>query len=618
MLLVAVFLVYQPAWHGTFVWDDDAHITHPALRSWEGLGRIWWDPHATQQYYPLSESLFWVEYKLWGDLPLGYHLVNIFVHALSAFLLLKILRRLEIPGAWLAAGIFALHPVQVESVAWVTELKNVLSGMFYLGAALAYLEFDQTRKTKTHVIALVLFILGLMSKTVIAPLPAALLVVFWWKRGKLSWKQDVLPLIPFFIVGIFSGFFTSWLERRFLGAEGSNFNFTIIERVLMAGRATCFYLGKLFWPTDLIFINPRWQVSETVGWQYLFPVAILLLVLSLGMVCRHWRGPLAGFLFFVGTLFPALGFFNVYFFRYSLVTDHFQYLACLGIIVPFAAGLVLLSDFAIPKKPWLQSGLGIGLLLVLGTLSWQRAWAFTSEETLWNDTLAKNPDCWMARNNLGNLLLKKGHLDEARSQYLTVLEINPNDAKAHDNLGNLLSQKGQVEAAKAEFEKALEIEPNFADAHNNLGVILFQNGQLDEAMAHYKRAMELRPDYAEAHNNVGNFLVRKGQIDEAMAEYQKALEIDPTLIDAHNNLGNILGQKNEMDEAIVQYQDVLKINPNHAEAHNNLGIVLFQKGRTDEAMAEFEEAMRLKPGYKEAQDNLNKAKTMIRQKAVGK
>src|SRR5208282_3882680 len=236
LLVAAVFLAYQPVWHAGFIWDDEAHVTRPELRSLDGLARIWMQLGATQQYYPLVHSLFWVEHRLWDDSPWGYHLVNILLHAFAALLLARILQQLKIPGAWLAAAIFALHPIQVESVAWISELKNTLSGVFYFSAVLAYLEFDRNRSRGKWVLALGLFVLGLMSKSVIATLPAALLVVFWWQRGKLSWKRDVWPLIPFFVAGIGAGLFTAWVERKYIfGAEGSEFNFSVVERFLIAG-----------------------------------------------------------------------------------------------------------------------------------------------------------------------------------------------------------------------------------------------------------------------------------------------------------------------------------------------------------------------------------------------
>ena len=294
-LLAAVVLAYQPAWNAQPVWDDNGHITKPALRSWEGLARIWTQPGATQQYYPLTHSLFWLEHRLWGDTPAGYHLVNILLHAALALLLLKVLRRLEAPGAWLAAGLWALHPVQVESVAWISELKNTLSGVCYAGAALAYLRFDRERKPMSYALALALFVAGLLAKTVVATLPAALLLVLWWKGKKLGWKKDLLPLAPFFLAGLSLGLFTTWMERTtIIAGDAALYHLSIIGRFLVAGRDFWFYLGKLAWPHPLIFIYPRWDMSAAVGWQFLFPLAALLLAVALWRWQRQFGQGSAG------------------------------------------------------------------------------------------------------------------------------------------------------------------------------------------------------------------------------------------------------------------------------------------------------------------------------------
>ena len=302
-LFVAVFLVYQPAWHGGLLLDDDWHVPRPELRSWYGLYRIWFDLGATQQYYPLSETVFWVQYRLWGDAMTGYHLVNIALHALTALMVALILRRLKIPGAYLAAAIFALHPMHVESVAWITEQKNTLSAVFYLAAAMAYLRFDQDRSTAWYWGAMGLFVLALSAKIITVTLPAALLVIFWWQRGKLSWRRDVLPLAPFFAIGVVAGVFIAWLER--LVANGPDFALTFIQRCLLSGRVVWFYLGKLLWPTNLVFINPRWEISPKVWWQYLFPLALLILLAVLWALRRQWRWPLASMLFLSARCFPS-------------------------------------------------------------------------------------------------------------------------------------------------------------------------------------------------------------------------------------------------------------------------------------------------------------------------
>jgi len=602
---VFTILAYQPVWNGKPIWDDNRYITKPELRSLDGLGRIWIKPEATLQYYPLAHSVFWVEHKLWGDSPLGYHLINILLHIVSALLLWKILRRLEVPGASLATAIFALHPVQVESVAWISELKNTLSGTLYLGSALAYLEFDRESRKAFYAAALGLFVLGLMAKTVIATLPAALLLVFWWKRGSLSWKRDVLPLVPFFIAGIGFGLFTVWLEQKFVGAEGPEFKLSFIERLLIAGRAFWFYLEKLLWPANLVFIYPRWNVSEWVWWQYLFPGVVLLLLTALWV--RRWRGTLLGLLFFAGTLFPALGFFNVYPFRFSYVADHFQYLASIGPIT--LVGAVLTTALSSSKKriPFLEPVVSGMLILTLGVLTWRQCVMYSDAETLYRTTIERNRNCWMAYGNLGVALVQKGQVDEAIVYYQKALEIKPDYAEAHSNLGTALLQKGQVDEAIAHCEKALEIEPDFADAHGNLGNALLQKGQVDGAIAQYQKALEIKPDKADAHGNLGNALLQKGQVGEAITHDRKALEIKPDYADAHINLGNALLQKGQMDEAITHYQMALRIKSDFSEAHYNLGNALLRKGRVDEAIAHYQKALEIKPEYADAQGNLGNA-----------
>jgi tetratricopeptide (TPR) repeat protein len=589
------------------VWDDAAHLTYPELRSWTGLVHIWTRPGTTQQYYPVAATVFWLEAKLWGDSTLGYHLVNILLHAVAALLLLKILRTLQIPGAGLAAAIFALHPVQVESVAWISELKNTLSAVCYLGAALAYLRFARSWNKAAYVCALVLFALGLMAKTVIATLPAALLVVFWWQRGKLSWKQDVLPLIPFFAVGITAGLFTSWMERNVIGAQGSEFNFSIIKRCLIAGRAIWFYLGKLFWPADLIFSYPRWKISQYIWWQYLFPTAAALLLGALWVLRRWARGPLAALLFFIGTLFPALGFLNVFPFKFSFVADHFQYLACIGPIVAASVGIHALFRSATQQRlVWEKTFCAI-LLAVLGLLTWRQSRMYADIETLWRTTIARNPDCWLAENDLGAVLYEKGQVDQAIVLFRSSLAIQPDNAEAQNNLGSALAKKGQDNEAITQFRKALAIRPNFAEAHRNLGNALLRKGQGDEAILEFQKAVAIRPDLAQLHDTLANALLQKGQIDEAIIQFQQTLEIHPDDDQAHYNLGIALRQAGQTDAAMLEFQKAVAIRPNFAEAQNNLGNSLLQKNRVEEAVTHLRKALEIQPGFAQAHYNLGNA-----------
>jgi protein O-mannosyl-transferase len=604
VLIVATVLAYLPAWNGKPIWDDNSHITRPELRSWHGLVEIWTQVGATQQYYPLVHSVFWIEQKLWGDSVLGYHLVNILLHALGAVFLLQILLRLKVPGGWLAAGLFALHPVQVESVAWISEIKNTLSGLFFFSSILAYLNFDQNRSRVAYFGSLALFLFGLMCKTAIAPLPAIILVVLWWRRGRLRLRDDVVPLLPFFALGIGAGLFTAWVERTFVGAQGSAFTLSIVQRCLIAARDFWFYLFKLLWPAKLTFIYPRWQISGAVWWQYLFPLALILLLGVLWRLRKNFRAPLAATLVFLGLLFPALGFINVYPFIYSFVADHFQYLACVGPLALVAAGITMALDSMAPGKIFLRPTVHTVLLLTFGLLSWRQCRDYRDIETLWRTTIARNPDCWMAYSNLGSFLSGRGNVDEAIRDFRKALELWPDQSKDHNNLGKALVQKGRIAEAMDHFQTALRISPDDPDTETNIGGALLQQGDVDEAISHLRQAVGKWPRYAPAHIDLGNALLQKQEVDAAIAEYGKTLELPFDHAETLYSIGNALRQKGDVEEAIIQYRAAIGLRPDYANAHNNLANALRQTGRVEDAVHEYEAALKSEPESILAQNNL--------------
>ena len=614
-VLLLSLACYWPALHGQQVWDDDAHVTRPELQSVSGLWEIWTDLDATQQYYPLLHSAFWLEHRLWGDSTLGYHLANVLLHASAAVLLVLTLQRLKLPGAWLAGLLFAVHPVCVESVAWISEQKNTLSLVFYLLAALAYLRFDGERgrpgAARLYLLASFLFVLALLTKSVTATLPAALLVVLWWQRGGLAWRRDALPLIPWLAAGISSGLFTSWVERVIGGAEGAAFDLTLVQRFLLAGRVVWFYLGKLVWPSGLIFVYPRWDVrSAAAGWAACLLAAVLVTA-ALWLLRRRARGPLAAWLFFVGSLFPALGFFNVYPFLFSYVADHFQYLASIGIIAAFSSGFASLLAGASPNIR--SAGLGLAALLVATfvVLSNAQSATYSDPGTLYKATIERNPQCWMAHNNLGLWYEGRREFGAAVSQYEEALRLKPDYASVHNNLGGLLrTMPARRDEAFAHIQEALRLQPDFADAHNNLGVWYGDHGDPQKAAAEYGEALRLKPDYATAHNNLGSVLAAApGRLDDAIAHFQEAARLQPDFAEARNNLGNaLLATPGRMDDAIAQYRLAVRIRPDLEEAHRNLGNALLRDpGRQEEAVAQFGEALRLKPDDAEAHNNMGLA-----------
>jgi tetratricopeptide (TPR) repeat protein len=611
-IFCATLTAYWPALRGGLVWDDASHVTKPALQSLHGLWQIWFDLAATQQYYPLLHSVFWMEHRIWGDAVLGYHLTNIILHAASACLVVLIVRRLSLPGASLAGLVFALHPVCVEAVAWISEQKSALSGVLYLGSALVYLRFDRSRHRPHYLWALGLFVLALLSKTVTATLPAALLVVFWWRRGRLGFRQDVRPLLPWFALSAAAGLFTAWVERTYIGARGADFALTWTERLLLAGRAIWFYAGKVMWPAELVFTYPRWKIDAGVWWQYLFPAGVLAAAMGLWLLARRHRSPLAGFLFFTGTLFPVLGFLNVYPFIFSYVADHFQYLASLGIVIPMTSALALGAKRVRLGKPAMVVLPG-ALLAALGTLTWRQSGIYRDAETLYRATLARNPASWMAHTNLGVALAETpSRLPEAIAEYHAALRLKPDDAQTHTNLGNALAQTpGRLPEAVAEFRTALRLKPDSVQTHNDLGVVLSQiPGRLPDAIAEFKAALRLKPEYAEAHDNLGVALSQiPGRLPDAIVEFRTALRIKQDYPDARNNLARALAQTpGGLPGAIAEYEAALRANADDADTHNNLGFALAQMpGRLPDAIAEFQAALRIKPDYVDAHSNLGNA-----------
>lgn len=567
IVFVATGVAYAPALRGGFVWDDDAHVTKTALRSLSGLGRIWAEFGATQQYYPVLHSAFWVEHRLWGDHPVGYHLLNVLLHALAACLFAAVIETLRAAGEkggeaaavtvkesgeaaastwpWIAGFLFALHPVEVESVAWISEQKNTLSAVFALAAALVYLRWTAQPRVGRYWVATGLFVLALLTKSVTATVPAALLVVAWYRQGRLRWRADVLPLAPWLGLGAAMGLVTAWYERAMLGASGSGFELSGLERGMLAGRVAWFYLGKLLWPVHLLFVYPHWTVSSAEAWQFAFPVALAATLAALGwLAARGRRGPLAAALIFGGLLFPALGFFNVYPFLFSYVADHFQYLASLAVFALAAAGW---EAWRRRDPSWRPVGAAVAVLVLLAGLTAAQCRNYRDAETLYRSVLARNPGCWMAEYNLGVTLHREGRVPEAAACYERALALCPDFPQAQNNLGVILTDGGRggeavphLEAAVAGYRRNPRLAADGAEAEGNLGRALQQNGRDSEAVDHFAKALAVEADRSEWRNNYAVALIRTGRMDDAQRQFETALRIHPDDATARQNLALLL------------------------------------------------------------------------------
>ena len=601
LIFASTLLAYWPALNGAFIWDDGGHVTRAGLRSLAGLGRIWFEIGATQQYYPLLHSAFWFEYQLWGDAPLGYHLLNVLLHATSACLFGVMLRRLAVPGAWLAALVFALHPVCVESVAWISEQKNTLSTVFYLGAALAYWRFSAERRRAHYALASALFVLALLTKTVTTTLPAALLVVIWWQRGRLEWRRDVVPLLPWFALGLAAGLVTARMEHTLIGTKAAAFSRGAVERVLIAGRVVWFYLGKLFWPVDLEFVYPRWAISATTAWQYLFPLAAIAALCALWWERRYQRGPLAAALFFGGTLFPALGFLDVFPFIYSFVADHFQYVACLGIFAVVSAGVAELGARTSLRATRVAAAL---VLLTLGSLTWRQNGIYRDVFVLYETTIAGNPTCWMAHNNLGIALANAGRKEEAITHFQQSLQIYPDNVEAESNLGSELTALGRPGEALPHLQRALQLQPNLDQGYVNLGLALMALGRSEEGLAAFATAIRQSPRDPQAHYNFGVALANQNRVSEAMVHFERAVQLKPDFAEAELNWGLGLTLMDHFPEAVPHFERSLQLKSDSAAAFYTYGRALAGHGRYEEAIGQFRRALELDPNFAPAHFDL--------------
>lgn len=574
-VVVAYVVAYLPIRSAGFIWDDPDYVIHnDTLRTTQGLWRIWFEAGAIPQYYPLVHTTFWLEYQLWGLAPLGYHLVNWVLHGANAILLFILLRKLGLLWPGLIAVVFLLHPVHVESVAWITERKNVLSGMFYLAAWITWTQFERSgreggpRSTRLWLLMLGFFLCGLCSKTVTATLPAAILLVTWWQNGRIT-RQNILALLPLFALGVAAGLYTAWIEAYNLsgtgqGASGAEWSLSLSERLMLVGRTFWFYPSKILWPDPLIFIYPRWVIDAASIQQWLWPIGTIVCLATLfHLRQRIGRGPLTLALLHAGTLLPALGFLNVYPFRYAFVADHFQYLASIAMMV---LTVNLIRSLA-PKS----EGPSMALLAIpLVAISHQHAQAFENQQTLWNATLADNEACWMAHNNLGTLLLERGALAKARHHFQRALHHKPDHKHAKLSLGLVALQNQNRTRAEALFQEVLQADPQFAPAWARLGYSQAIAKETSKAEASLRKAIDCDPKYTPARKNLCATLRQRGDRDDAQSLLDDGIALAPRDVSLRILAAENLLRMKRTSQALAQARRALELDPGNAKAQQIL------------------------------------------------
>jgi len=661
-LLLLTLIIYGPSLQGGFIWDDDKHVFNRSLRDVAGLKRIWtfpWTevpaapgsiaPNYVPQYYPMTHTLFWIQYHLWGLSPLGYHLVNALLHGGSAILLWQILRRLRVPGAWLAAAVFAVHPVNVQSVAWVSELKNTLSLFLALISAWFYLRCADAMEGRSsdgsgdgesahpnpnekvgilYATSLGIFFLALLSKTVVASLPVVLILIFWWQGRRLL--RHILALAPFLLMGAALGWLTNHVEQTFVHAQGPEWQLSFGERLLIAGHAVWFYIGKVLLPIGQSFVYEKWDVSNAgvLQWGYVLAVPLLLILLAgLGLVRKRWRAPFVTFAIFLVTIFPALGFADIYPMRYYSVADHFQYISMISIVTLGVAALATAARrFKIRKNETLVGASAV-LLLLLGGAAWVRAGVFASSLRLWTDTVAKNDTSIMARFNLadavwrsaaqlstdGNIPESELRVERALTLYDEVLAMNPNSVEGLIGKGNILIARRRYAEAEVLFRQAVQLSPRQWRANEGLAQALIRQRRAEEAMVYIDKALEIDAGSVNARLLAGDIASDAGKPDVALEHYRIAITSrpdradDPAINLARLKSARIFMQRDRFADAYLLLYNYLQIDQDSPEAWWRMARVKAVAGDRESleaAQACLKTALKLRPNYAPAVDTM--------------
>jgi tetratricopeptide (TPR) repeat protein len=616
------FVAYLPALNGGFILDDDVLLTkNPSIKAPDGLFQFWCttEPY---DYWPVTNTALWFEWRLWAMNSPGYHVTNLILHVVESLLIWIIMRRLSIPGAFLAAVIFAVHPVNVESAAWIAQRKNMMSLLFFLLSILWYLKYFGLAPPRLaaklsmvhrplpadssfiphpssfyfwYWLSLAAFVLAMLSKGSAAILPILLLAIVWWLRPRWTVfisRWDIVRTVPFFAVAVALTAVNLWFQSH--GEEVMVRNADFTERVLGAGAVVWFYLYKAILPFDLAFIYPQWQIEHGNPLWWLPLVGALAVTAALWRYRKSWSRPLLfAWVFFCAALVPVMGFTDVGFMKYSLVADHYQHIAIIGVIALAAASWSVWRRRARGGERRAATVVAVVVAGTLAFLTYRQSEIYRDNIVLYTATLEKNPNCWMAQNNLGNVLIQAGRPRDAIEHCQRALELNSNYAKAHYNLGTALKAIGQYQQAIEHFEQALKLEPDYAEVHYNYGNIFIHSGQPLEAIEHYRHALQSKPNFTEAHNNLGIALADIGRFSEAIEHYNQALILDPGYAEAHNNLGCALDHTGWLPEAIEQYEQAIRLKPDYDAAYSNLVLAYAKAGRSADAIAAARKAIEL-------------------------
>jgi len=607
-LSLAALLVYYPALHGGFVVDDNVLLTdNPLIKAADGLYRIWFTTEAPD-YWPMSNTMLWFEWRLWGMSPTGYHVTNLLLHVVSALLLWWALHRLAMPGAFLAALLFAVHPVNVETVAWIAQRKTLLAFVFCLLSFVAHQQAElasaraaapTAERWRWYGLSLIAFTLAMLSKATVATYPFLLLCTLSWKRP-LN-RDDFTRILPFLTVAALSIVINLWFRDATHGLGNPGRTADPLQRLLGAGAVVWFYLGKALLPFDLIFIYPEWNVDPT-QWPWWLPALAAAVTTAALWWHRHGvaRPVFVAWLYFCLALLPVMGFTDVGYMQPLVVADHYQHVALLAVVTPLAA-LCALSHRRLQPRA-LTPAVAVALVVVAGLmlLSWRQSHIYVDGMTLYQATLARNPRAWLAHTNLGSVLFAAERREESISHYREAARLRPDFPGSHYNLAVVLARSAQLADAVEHLQEAIAQKPDYLEAHYSLALVLADAGRSQEAIEAFRKVVDLSPTFAEAHYNLGALLIAAGKRDDAITHWQEALRLNPRFAEADYNLAGVLIESGRLEEAIPHYERALANRPDLPGAHYNLARVLLALGRVEPAISHFQQAVQVAPDSADA------------------
>ena len=591
ILIALIIISYFPVFFAGFIWDDDMVVVqNPLMQSLDGLYHIWFSTHPID-YYPLTYTSLWIDYHVWGISATGYHIINLLLHLSNAILLMIVFKKLNIPFAGLAALLFAVHPVNVPSVAWITERKNVLCMFWFCLCVYNLLTFDERQSPKHYIIALSCFFFSLLSKSAVLMFPFVILLYHWWKNNHLT-RRDILLSSPFFYISAIMGMISLWFQNNRAIGETIIRNDDFFSKIVSSIYAVGFYIQQSLIPINTSFVYPVNQ--DQLPLIMAIPGLLIIVVYLVYCLYDRNRAGFVGLLYVLLMIFPVLGFVDIYFMRYALVADHWQYFSICGVLGILMIGIDKVSQ----KVAFIYIQYGLVLWIAYFTIaSFQYAQQFKDEPTLWFATLSNYPECSLALNRLGSIYQTQNNQSLARYYYDQTLKYHPDNPGAHNNLGMIEESNGNLNKAKKHFLAAIQHHQMHPHIHFNLGRIYMKSGNFALAEKSFQTCLRLQPGHESALIWLASSLEYQQKWENASNVYERLIQLLGKQTKFLNPLARVYETSQNHFQALRCYQDSIGIDDNQPDIYYQIALIYQRMGRIQQAIYYGKKAVDSDPEY---------------------